>query len=385
MRSGRELALWLMIAACHKNASSPITQPEPGSAAGSGPGIEVAPAAAVTARVELLHGSAATVRVSSQVANKAIKPEHLVDRDFNTAWNSRTGELVGAWIEVTVPAGAMIEELRMTAGHTGKGPKGEDYFTMNPRIRAVTVLRYNSVVGTFKLDIARRDLQALRVHGDGTLRIRVDRIESGSKKSWRETCVSELEAWGTLPAGTKPTPATPPVEVYQPPVALPSFCDHLDEMRAEREAARKETVAECQKLPDPQAREMCGVDEPGDPDCASDAIAIAKLAPPWVGASQDCEIADDIYGPADCTITLKTTKDAIVGPSAMFDLKSGRFDVADISVRDVLPGGDPELVMRYSGQDHDERVIVCRTAPTAECSEPVAPSTALGPKTLVFK
>jgi hypothetical protein len=49
-------------------------------------------------------------------------------------------ELVGAWFEVSVEDGAWIPELRMTVGHTGTGPKGEDYFVMNPRIKAVDIV-----------------------------------------------------------------------------------------------------------------------------------------------------------------------------------------------------------------------------------------------------
>jgi hypothetical protein len=370
------VALAALLAGCHKDTSAPAPAPA------------VAPASpkdAAPQLVELLHGSAAKIVVSSQVANAAIKPEHLVDRDLNTAWNSRTGELVGAWMEITVPDGATIEELRMTAGHTGKGPKGEDYFTMNPRIRTVSVLAGDKALGTFPLDIAKRDLQTLHVHATGTVRVRIDRIEAGSKKTWRETCVSELEAWGTLPPGTKPIAQTPPVTVYQPPVAPKSFCERLDEMRAERETERKGDEAECMKLPNEEDRAHCGVDEPGDPDCDSEDIAGAHLAGPWVGATQDCMIQDNIYGPADCTIVVKTKTQAIAGPDEVFDMKSGRFQIAEVTARDVLPGGDPEVVVRYSGQDAVEHVVVCRTAPTAACSEPVAASTALGPATLVFK
>src|SRR5207244_7057122 len=131
------------------------------------------------------------VRVSSRVANKKILPAHLVDRDLATAWNSATGDLVGAWIDVTLPRGAAIEELRMTAGFTGHGPTGEDYFTMNPRIRKVAVTADGKPAGTFALDIARRDLQSFSVHAGDVLRIEVAAIEAGTKPSWREISVSE--------------------------------------------------------------------------------------------------------------------------------------------------------------------------------------------------
>src|SRR5215475_8838625 len=105
----------------------------------------------------------------------------------------------------------------MTAGHTGRGPHGEDYFTMNPRITQVSVLRGGNAAGTFKLDPNKRELQNLDVHGEGTLRIRVDRVVLGSKKTWRETCVSELEVWGTLPPGVQAQQLKRFVEVEPPP------------------------------------------------------------------------------------------------------------------------------------------------------------------------
>ena len=73
--------------------------------------------------IELLHATDAKVTVSSQVANASIKPSHLVDKDLGTAWNSRTNDLVGAWIEITLPPKVVAKELRLTIGHTGKGGK----------------------------------------------------------------------------------------------------------------------------------------------------------------------------------------------------------------------------------------------------------------------
>jgi hypothetical protein len=53
--------------------------------------------------VELLHATPSTIRVSSRVANKAIVPAHIADHDLATAWSSRSGDLVGAWVDVNVP------------------------------------------------------------------------------------------------------------------------------------------------------------------------------------------------------------------------------------------------------------------------------------------
>src|SRR5689334_7769770 len=53
---------------------------------------------AATAVVDLLHHTAAAIAVSSNVDNPHDFPEHLVDGKRDTAWNGRTGDLVGAWI-----------------------------------------------------------------------------------------------------------------------------------------------------------------------------------------------------------------------------------------------------------------------------------------------
>ena len=68
--------------------------------------------------VELLHAVPSTVAVSSTVDNAAILPEHLVDRDLATAWNSRTGDTAGAWIAVRVPREVRVDQIRMSAGFT---------------------------------------------------------------------------------------------------------------------------------------------------------------------------------------------------------------------------------------------------------------------------
>lgn len=65
--------------------------------------------------VNLLTSTPTTVAVSSTVANANILPEHLVDGKLATAWNSRTGELVGSWIAVRVPPDAKVKTIKLTA------------------------------------------------------------------------------------------------------------------------------------------------------------------------------------------------------------------------------------------------------------------------------
>src|SRR4051812_321727 len=125
MRAHHVMILVVAIAACRKEQRAPV--PERGSAQ-----LALAPADATIAVVtdagggpiDLFRAVPSTIRVSSNVKNRAIKPEHIADGNMETAWNSATGELVGAWIEISVD-GAEIESLKMTVGHTGHGPKGE--------------------------------------------------------------------------------------------------------------------------------------------------------------------------------------------------------------------------------------------------------------------
>jgi len=173
----------------------------------------VTAADAPAARVELLHRVATTVAVSSTVANPRILPHHLVDGDPATAWNSRTGDLVGAWIAIRLPPEAHVDVIRLSAGFTQVDNKA-DLFTMNPRIRKLRVSRNGKRLFEKQLNIESRALQDLPVDAPGgDFRIEVAEIVPGSKPSWREICVSELEVWGTPPPGTPVGQTTPAVRV----------------------------------------------------------------------------------------------------------------------------------------------------------------------------
>jgi hypothetical protein len=186
--------------------------PAAGTTPSPGPGDGAPPAPrppAQVARVELLHAVPATVAVSSTVDNPKILPAHLVDGDPATAWNSRTGDLVGAWIAFRVPRDVHVDQIRMSAGFTHTDADG-DLFTKNPRIQRVRVSRDGVVVLDQRLDPESRKLQELAVDAaGGDFRIEVTEIMRGSKRTWREVCVSELEVWGTVPS-TMPVGATTP-------------------------------------------------------------------------------------------------------------------------------------------------------------------------------
>jgi hypothetical protein len=335
--------------------------------------------------VELLHREGAHVTVSSQVDNITILPEHLVDHDLETAWNSRTGELVGAWIAVTVPG--TIEEVRLTAGHTGHGPKHEDYFTMNPRIRRVSVLQRGKVLGSFVLDPARRDLQTLKVHAAGPIRIRIDDVLPGSKASWREACISELEVWGTLPAGVAMF-AAPAVTIALQPVVFDRMCATIDADKGAYHEREQRVMQSCKESG--ADMQTCGVDEPGEPECDVAPVVIAGLAPPWKRAALLHECSQSNYGPHTYSVVVESAKGTAIAQDMTFDdldrRNGAELEVLEATVRDVLPGGSPELVLRTRTHNDatSEVLIVCRADPVPSCSTPVPKTVTVGPATLEF-
>lgn len=357
----RELVL-IAVACRHDKPPPPAPDPTPAR-------VPAMPAAdTATPLVELLHAVPTVVRVSSQVRNATIKPEHLVDRDFNTAWNSRTGELAGAWIQVTLPAGAKVEQLKMTAGHTGHGPHGEDYFTMNPRITQVSVLRGGNVVGTFKLDPTKRELQNLGVHGEDTLRIRVDRVVLGSKKTWRETCVSEIEVWGTLPPGMQAQQLKPVVEVEPPPPPpseLAKACEHVAQAKAEWEQRIHAMTESCADLP-PDEQATCGVDPPGEPTCDVQLVDIADQAAPWQEVAVREDMYDSAYFLGTIDVLVRANGETVTADS--YELPSMlRVEVGATDAR-VKNGA---LVVHYETKRGDEATqheVVCQAKPKLACT-----------------
>ncbi len=349
----------------------------PGSAAVQPHDAASAGDAAAPVAVDLFAATPSLVRVSSQVKNPRIEPRHLADRDLATAWSSRTGELAGAWIEVTVPGG-VINELRMTVGHTGTGPSREDYFTMNPRIRAVELLDGTKVIATVPLDIARRDRQAIAVPGLGTVRIRVSQIEPGSKRAWREVAISELEAWGWPPPGWTPPgkPLIPTVEVEPPPRTSPfdALCASLEADREDRERRVRASEKACARLKQPE-RDQCNTDPPGEPRCGVTDVGVTGLVPPWRAVATHCSTSDDVYGPSGCSFVFDIDGRLAHGPGFEIDHRGADLEVASAEAVDVIPGGPPELVLRYGHRDYGdltEELAICSADGTPGCSKPIA-------------
>ena len=362
----RRLVLSAVIASCKKDAPPPPPTPSQPT-----PVVAASDAAATDARplVELLHAAASTVRVSSRVANAQIQPAHLVDGDRATAWNSRTGDLVGSWIDVDVGAAA-IRELRLTVGHTGKGEHGEDYFTMNPRIRRVAIVRDGQVIAKATLDIERRDLQTIALPAPAShVRLRVDEIVPGSKRGWRETCVSELEAWGELPPGVKAAKQMPTVDVGEPQpdgandaiADEQAFCKHAIAEQllawAERERARDAAGKQCAA----GQMEMC---EMGDapptehPSCEFQRESKYKLAEPWRGVGL-LRITHDSFEGASCQLAVAT--------AAGWWLAGDPLDCGQFTINDRLRS---VTIMQASAQGPKLEVVYWFDSPGFETSEP---------------
>jgi hypothetical protein len=321
------------------------------------------PLDAAVALVDLLRAVPTTITVSSTVKNPAILPAHLVDHDLDTAWNAATGELARSWIEIALPPGAASVEIRMTVGHTGHGKHGEDYFTMNPRLKSVSVWSGDKFLAKAPLDITKRELQAVPAKATGSVRIEVDEIIPGSMKAWRETSVSELEVWGVPPPGwTAPAkPLVPTVVVQPPPTPPPSNdpCAWLAEEQAAKERADKATAEGCKENPSPN----CGLDMPGGAACGTD-ITKLSLAAPWnTNATVTCFTHDSHYGEGTCDIA--------IGPVSL-EVTNNRptMDIDKLTATPKTIAGTAVLVLRYTAGSTDW-IVACRAEP-AGCTSPDA-------------
>src|SRR4051812_28926948 len=146
--------------------------------------------------VNLVVSVPTTIAVSSTVDNRTILPDHLVDGKLDTAWNSRTNQLIGAWVGVRLPADVHVDSIKLTAGFTKKDKRYGDLFTMNPRIKKVRVLRDGKLAAEQTLDPELRTLQEIKINAaGGDYRIEIADLIPGTKKTWREVPISELEVW----------------------------------------------------------------------------------------------------------------------------------------------------------------------------------------------
>jgi hypothetical protein len=182
-------------------------------------------AGARRAAVDLLHWGPARLAVSSNVKNPRDYPEHLVDGNPGTAWNSRTGDLVGATIAFEVPADAKIESLVLSAGFDKTSAAGEDLFLMNHRIRTVEVFANtleSEPVATLQLDPNRREPQSFPFARPGGLYwLKVNAVQPGTKTDWKELAVSEFRVMGMTGAVVYGLPRIPDVDISKEWISRP--------------------------------------------------------------------------------------------------------------------------------------------------------------------
>ncbi|MBL8607588.1 MAG: hypothetical protein JNL38_09720 [Myxococcales bacterium] len=238
----------------------------------------------------LLYTTSAVVAVSSKVDNPRDFPEHLIDGKAETAWNGKTGDLVGGWMAFRVPAEARVTSIALTAGFDKRGPT-DDLFTANHRIKRVRVSRAGVTLREATLDPDKRGPQPIAVDAPGgDFRIEVLEVAPGTKASWRELVVSELAVYGEpgaarvpphlphvlvgsldAPAKVPAKPSAPAdasgVKVRGPFASIDAFCKDHGAAVAPRFAAGKD--------------EYPGFIEP--PYCVrGDPMADGQLAPPLV-------------------------------------------------------------------------------------------------------
>ena len=213
--------------------------------------------------IDLLRGARTALAVSSAYRDKQGQVARLVDGLLETAWNSRTGDLVGAWIEVRLPADATVTSIALTSGFT-KATKTSDLFAGNHRVSKVRVSRGGQEVGIFDLDTESRELQTLPVKGGGGIyRIEILGVVPGTKTRWREVCISELRVMGHAPV-TNAGKRFPNFDIGELPEPRqePGTDDRAEVSRSFR-GATQWLIEEWEPLLDAQASRdtACGLDD----------------------------------------------------------------------------------------------------------------------------
>jgi hypothetical protein len=123
-------------------------------------------------------------------------PERMLDNNPRTAWNSRTGDLVGAWFEFAVPVGASVRSFGIIGGFANRAPR-QDLFLLNHRIERLLVTRGAEQLGEYALDAASPAMQYFSLRGGpGVYRFTVTAVRPGARAAWREVCVSDFELFG---------------------------------------------------------------------------------------------------------------------------------------------------------------------------------------------
>ena len=195
-------------------------KPAPPTAAVAAPSARPSAVASATgspaapALDDLLHFTDARIGVSSKVENPRDFAEHVADGRLDTAWNGKTGDLVGGWIGFRVPAAARVKLIELTAGYAATSRKGEDLFALNHRIARVRVTRDGVSLGEHALDPDSRAFQRIALDAPGgDFKIEVLAVKPGTRAAWRELVMSELRVFGVAGAAKRAAASIPHVQV----------------------------------------------------------------------------------------------------------------------------------------------------------------------------
>jgi len=339
-------------------------------------GQSAASAAPAGPEVELLHAAPGKIAVSSVVANAAMHPAYLADGDLSTAWNSRSGDLAGAWIAFRVPAAAHVTKIRLTAGFTASGPEG-DTFLLNHRVRRVRVV-HGGASSVHELDVSNRGLQDVPIDaGGGDFRVELIELVPGSQKRWREACVSEIEVWGVL-AGATPGTSSPTVAVGSldaPPMvdraleAIP-LGDHasIAAYCAQRAAREKPS-----RLANPPA---CGAPAKGPTLAPLPAgwTSVSYFLTPWGQTEPDCNLAIVSGGRVHVVEDIGTTSCGAGSAPASFCDPTRQFFRLDgdrVAIVTSIPAPAPADALRF---EVGEELRVCGPGPdkAISCTAPIS-------------
>ncbi|HUS32282.1 MAG TPA: hypothetical protein VMZ53_27465 [Kofleriaceae bacterium] len=367
----------LALAACKREKAGPGASGGPGSGvvtAGSASTGSAATTAAsgsagsgsatVAGPIDLLHAIPVRMAVSSLVANPKVSAYDLVDGDLATAWNSKTGQLKGAWIAFRVPPSTHVDAIELTVGFVSKGAEG-DYFTLNPRIKSVAVWHDGIRLREVELDINKRELQKVPVDANGgDYKLEVTAFEPGSKKNWREICVSELRVIGTPAPGTKTGDYSPSISIAsldaeplpEPNVTLEvldgfaSVAEFCDAFKKRKPAPCAPWDEKCEKTPEPST---CG-------DAVGEPLTLPQLPSGWKATWFASYLGNSKVAACNLAIEAKGrfyVLERIGGNGAIGSASCGQaidmqLDLAkptrsrsDIRVEDVMGTPDKELVL----------------------------------------
>lgn len=211
------LVVAVLSLACNSRSSAPATR-------GRGETTEESPLGILTDRfgldaaaaiVDLLRVTPSLVSVSSRSDGPRDFPEHLVDGNPETAWKTRNGDIVGAWVAFRVPDDAYVSHVMMSVG-SERQSAGRDYFMEGPRITSVRVYRHNRRVSDVSLDPTMRQPQRIEINQPGgDFKIMVTSVVDGPPLPPHGLAVSQLSVMGTVSSTVRRQWKAPPVQVGQ--------------------------------------------------------------------------------------------------------------------------------------------------------------------------